>query len=430
MARDTSELLPPHAPSKIMGQKFPQAEASAHTQRMWQTRRAQKQANGQKLTVVFVCSRSASWTGLHSICQAFINDPRCQVFIIAIPEGLTPKRPGKNEAFDYLNGKMSCRVINGYNPETRQWFNPKTLQPDYVFLQTPYDNSRGAHFHSAAISAYAKVCYLSYGLPMFSGSTGVINLPESFFQNVAFYYYESPLYEAVLEQFYASLAPHTRGQRILSGSPRLDTPSLPDRDASPLWKCPAQDTFRIVWTPRWTMRDHTSHFLAYKDKFFQLCDSLPDIELVSRPHPLTLTTMEALGFMTRQDIADYMEAHEKRPNASLDRRPYYLDTFASSDVLITDISSVIPEYMATGKPVIYCHRNDCFNDVGRKLAEGFYWAHSWDEVLAFVHMLKRHRDPLQERRRQILNEVFFTPPNGSGEFIKNSIITDFFSSPL
>ena len=84
------------------------------------------------------------------------------------------------------------------------------------------------------------------------------------------------------------------------------------------------------------------------------------------------------------------------------------------------------DYFMTGKPIIYTHKTDLFNDFGKKIAEGFYWVRNWDELKKTIEMLKSGNDPLKEKRREIIKSEFYIPEIGAGETIKNIIKGDFY----
>ena len=129
--------------------------------------------------------------------------------------------------------------------------------------------------------------------------------------------------------------------------------------------------------------------------------------------------------MSAKEASDYKKRYQNLQNAKVDVRKEYLTTFYSSDIMITDISSIVAEYFLTGKPIIYCHKKDCFNDFSRELSKGFYWVRSWDELEKTINMLKSGEDPLYEKRQHIINNVFYINPKGAGYTIKELIKEDF-----
>ena len=92
--------------------------------------------------------------------------------------------------------------------------------------------------------------------------------------------------------------------------------------------------------------------------------------------------------------------------------------------MITDISSIVAEYFLTGKPIIYCHKKDCFNDFSRKLSEGFYWVRNWQELERTLQMLKSGDDPLKAKRQELIKSEFQISTAGAGNTIAALIKKD------
>jgi CDP-glycerol glycerophosphotransferase (TagB/SpsB family) len=122
-----------------------------------------------------------------------------------------------------------------------------------------------------------------------------------------------------------------------------------------------------------------------------------------------------------------MDFEESR-NMNLDREADYHVTFFTSDILVSDTSSMMLEYFGTGKPIVYTHRIDVFNELGRKLAEGFYWVNNATELKATLEMLISGNDPLRDKRKELAAEVLFLPKEGSGSYIRKLIREDFYEN--
>ncbi|MGH7981440.1 MAG: hypothetical protein ACREE6_18840, partial [Limisphaerales bacterium] len=103
----------------------------------------------------------------------------------------------------------------------------------------------------------------------------------------------------------------------------------------------------------------------------------------------------------------------------------YEDTFSTSHVLISDISSMMIEFFSTGKPIIYTHRKYIFNEYGRRMSEGLYWVRDVEELNRTLLMLLSGQDPLREKRKELMKDLFFMPENGAGQAIKSWLQKDY-----
>ena len=49
---------------------------------------------------------------------------------------------------------------------------------------------------------------------------------------------------------------------------------------------------------------------------------------------------------------------------------------------------------------------DMFNNVSKRMSEGFYWVNNWEELQKIIDMLKSGNDSLKEKRRVLIQELF------------------------
>ncbi len=385
----------------------------------------------QSINVVFVCHRPNVWGSLKTVFEACNNDEKFNVTIIAIPNKKELPEKGLNHEIYETEGaeeffkNYPCKVINGYNYETNEWFNLQKIKPDYVFVQQPYNITRPKLYKSKEISKYCKLCYVHYGMLIFNGEVQESVYPPDFFKNVSFVFSENQEQKDIMEH----LAKAIRSKLIckLTGYPRFDgLEKLKDIDSNN-WNLPKTNGVkRIIWTPRWCTNEGNCHFFDYKDKLLEYVEQNSDVDFIFRPHPQAFLEWNATGELPEKEADEYRKLYENCPNAKIDIQKEYLTTFYSSDFLITDISSIITEYFLTGKPIIYCHKTNHFNQLGSKISQGFYWVHDWAELERTIDMLKRGEDPLYEKRQQIIKDNFYINPQGAGYTIKEIIKEDFY----
>ena len=118
-------------------------------------------------------------------------------------------------------------------------------------------------------------------------------------------------------------------------------------------------------------------------------------------------------------------SYERSSNMAIDKGGDYQGAFLASDVLVSDISSMLIEYVVTGKPIVYTHRIDLFNELGRTLSEGFYWVRNSDELTATLETLIAGNEPLRGKRSQLVKTLLFMPKAGAGARIKETLKADF-----
>lgn len=385
-----------------------------------------KVLKGKKINVVFICHRPAVWESLHSVYNALIADDFFNVTILAIPNkkelpdlGLNHETYESEGAEDFWK-EYSC--INGYNYEKKEWFDLKSLEPDYVFFQQPYNIARPEIYKSWNVARYAKICYVPYAFDFIGNGVLEETTPKDFMKDVSFYFTQNSIDNQMVNEILRNYSIQNI-KTIATGFPRYDNLKQYEKGTAISWNFAKENTYRVMWTPRWCTNEGNCNFFQYKDKLVNYVLENDDISLLFRPHPQAFLNWNRTGELPEKEAIKYKEIYEKNQNMSIDTEKSYFDTIFHSDCLISDTSSFIADYFTTGKPIIYCHKVDTFNELSKKMSEGFYWVNNWGELKQVLDNLKNGKDELKEKRLQILKELFGTEQH-SGESIKNILKKD------
>ncbi len=384
----------------------------------------------QRVRVGFMIQCPQNWAVLQSVYEAALNDKRVEPVVLLIPEmefayyvKLKNVIWEKTYAFgDQLFGDCAVRT---YNPQTQEWLDLQTLQLDYVFVPRPYETYLPKDYRASSIRRYAKVCYVPYAFPILSDWEVLYN--SHFIRNVAMIFCEK---EKSAEYVRNHFSPTVRcgDQKVfLCGYPKFDLIEDHSGNESPLWPRKRDvDITRIIWTPRWTTDPKLggSNFFRYKDQIISWAEKDRQIDLVFRPHPLALEHYVSAGLMTDQEQKDYLERYAKCENACVDRTTTYYDTFYSSDCLITDVSSIIMDYLFTDKPIIYCKSTDDEHISLPDLRECMYMVDSFEEMKETVKKIRKGEDPQKEARQRLIRKL--KPMETSAVLILNEIKKDYF----
>ena len=390
--------------------------------------RATKGTPDRPIHLVFVCHMPALWGMFDTLHRAAAADRDFRTTVVALPcmhPNLAPGRFTDLGMYDYLKAR-GIDVVAGYDKNSDAWLTPESLAPDYVLFQTPYNHLFPRLWTAQHISTFAKVCYVPYATTLFRGEVDEIVHPEPFFRATSLVFAENAVARDRLIDRFKSCAWFREEAFVLSGSPKLDyivTKGAPD--ATP-WKHGASsERTRILWTPRWWTKDGSCHFFEYNSYFADFCARHDDVDFVFRPHPLSIQNFLNTGELTGADVERMELSYERSSNMAIDKGGDYQGAFLASDVLVSDISSMLIEYVVTGKPIVYTHRIDLFNELGRTLSEGFYWVRNSDELTATLETLIAGNDPLRGKRSQLVKTLLFMPKGGAGARIKETLKADF-----
>lgn len=391
-----------------------------------------KVIKNEKINVVFVCHRPTVWGALKSVYEELKNDNNFNVYIVAIPN--KKEIPGQwlyheiyeSEGAEEFWKEYGC--INGYDYETKEWFDLKRLNPDYVFFQQPYNITRCPAYKSSVVSTYAKICYVTYFVftDAITGSTVTDSCyPVDFLQDVSYVFAQTKREEKYLRKRMAEY--NIVGLNIvLTGYPKYDELNKAKKQISSIWNYEEHDGhFRVIWTPRWNTSEGNCHFFKYKDLIMSYCSKNDDIDFVFRPHPQSWSEWETTGEFTKKQREEFCNKYRKSHNMNIDNNKEYFSMFNQSDCLISDTSSMVLEYFVTGKPIIYCYSEGSIDNFARSkgIGRGLYFVEDWDELELILQKLKQGHDPLKYIRDRIISEEFDIS-NKAAKNILNTIVND------
>lgn len=390
-------------------------------------RAALKKYTHQPINILFVCHEPSLWGMFETVYGAMAEDQEFHPLVVTLPymhSSIQTAQYMDAGMFEFCESKK-IKAVQGYDKEKNIWHDPASFMPDYVFFQTPY-NILPSGWSADKISLISRICYLPYGATLFKGEVESIVYPQSFMRYAHLIFKENTISREIFLNKFQNSDWFDEKKIILSGSTKLDKLTAGTHSCGVVWKRGLQhDIKRILWTPRWTTSEGICHFFDYKDFFFEFCEKHQDIDFIFRPHPLCFKNFLQTGQLKENDVINLRIEYDNSPNMILDKSNEYYDTFLSSDILISDLSSMMVEFFVTEKPIVYTHRIDLFNELGRKLSEGFYWVNNATELEKTLKMLISGVDPLKEKRKELIKKVMYIPEEGSGTKIKKIIGLDF-----
>ena len=83
-----------------------------------------------------------------------------------------------------------------------------------------------------------------------------------------------------------------------------------------------------------------------------------------------------------------------------------MDTFKDTDVLVTDFSSIIPEFFLFNRPIVFTQK-DTYKKLKylEKLETVFYKVKNQKELFKVLDNLQKGIDPLKEKRDKLSKEL-------------------------
>lgn len=386
-----------------------------------------KRCTHQPINVLFVCHEPSLWNMFESVYHAMADDQDFSPLVVALPymHPSLPEGQYKDTGMLEFCEQRNIKVILGYDKATSKWLNPASLMPDYVFFQTPY-HVFPSKWSIEQISMIARICYVPYGGCIYAGEVDEVVNPISFFAHVNMVFKENMYTKNKFTQRFRDKSWFCNMSIFMSGCPKLDFLAVERNYTRILWRRGLEKNVkRILWTPRWHTAEGNCHFFDYKQFFIDFCKNHSLVDFIFRPHPLSLQNFLKTGELLSSELELMESVYKKSLNMVIDKGGGYEDTFVTSDILVSDMSTILFEYFATGKPIVYTHRVDHFNELGKELSEGFYWVRNSSELNNTLEMLISGHDPLKVKREEIRKAHIFVQDGGSGRFIKEKISDDY-----
>ena len=358
------------------------------------------------IRVCFLVQVPEIWDKEEPVYEAMKADPGFEASMVVVPE------------YDFAGRKLKDHYQDSYflsnYPEAI-----KALQDgkyidfagkyDYVFYQRPYNYYLPKEYRTHNLVKHAKLCYLPYG---FSGADIFlsINSDKAFLKYMYFYFAETDGRANHVRSLYS-----TRPGQALHHIENTGFPVL-----KKYFDIPNERKYEsALWTPRWSFDERIgcSHFFDYKDCIFGLPERFPGLKLSFRPHQLLFGELLSKEMMTQQEIDEMLDMLSDQ-EIRYDTGDDIYGVFSDTDILITDYSTIIVQFFATGKPIIYCESAIEVNEFYGRLKEGMYIAESEEDILRYMTELRNGNDYLYEKRQEIISGYLAKYQKGPEEILE------------
>ena len=150
--------------------------------------------------------------------------------------------------------------------------------------------------------------------------------------------------------------------------------------------------------------------------------------LFRSPHPFLKSELYKLWGKEKTD--KYYECWNQLPNCSINLDSY-IELFNESDAMILDSGSFSVEYLFTGKPSLFCYKNDKvvteFNFFGKEALKMHYGCKSTDDIDEFINNIVVNGNDFMKDKRTAFYYEKLVPPNSS---LANENIYNFLKEKL
>lgn len=328
-----------------------------------------------------------------------------EIIVVAAPHTAYDFAAGvtADEIYAYLISE-GIECVHCWDPNKQAFIDISTFEPDYIFTTTPYDIYLPAPYQSHHLMKIAKLCNITYGVIMVKWTGMYANAGDN--------PYLSNCWMKFTPDELSSLGLYKQYRPI--GNLKLDEYLYYGRDRRTPGKWHLFDDgisrLKVVWKPRWTIVKEDSNLIPYLEDFYNYIHNNQKIDFVLLAHPFLMVNANNKGYGGKFD--KIVRAMHELPNFRLEDGSDFLDCVFSADVLIADHSSTLAEFAVTGKPIIYTPTEIELNELGQRIIDASYQAHSFHDIIMILENLIDGIDPLKAQREQHKSSYFFCPPNG------------------
>lgn len=356
-----------------------------------------------KIALLFqVPSFWASWETLYKVAK---DDAECQVKVFLV-------KPACEYQSSLIQMTDADRFLQRSNIiyEEYDFKSLISFDPDYVIIQTPYDNGhRDTNAWSIRFKLYGiKVIYIPYGIE-------ISNTEESRYKHfnlsVVLNAYAIYTMSCEMKEEYKKHCVNADAAFGI-GHPRFDLlkneyefgdnlkRKINGRKVI-LWKVHFPKTFvengiRVFATPD----------LSEYEKFISYIKRNEALFFVFMPHPkFADNTLEEELRNRAQTIVSKLE---NIPNVYIDRAEDYHTSLICSDAIIVDRSAIMVEAGMLNKPVLYMYNKDYYEPMTRpieRLLRTYEQGTTYKEMAAFSERIKAGIDIKKEKRDNAANRI-------------------------
>lgn len=381
---------------------------------------------------VFMPYKASMWTSLESIWLAAEKDPDCDAVVMPLPY------------YDIGDARKVKEIYEGdrfpKNVPITEYsaFDLAGQEPEMGFIHNPYDDKNNLTWvHPRYFSGELKkhIRCLVYS-PYFTIAAHTLGDSD-------YKYVEPGIFNAdkiavqseQVSRIFQSYG-HRKDKMIVHGSPKMDavvTMRGEDYIIPEEWKEKLHGgvfllNTHLAYLPNafayaGSMKNYATRYLTELLDFFADND---ECSLIWRPHPLSKAVLEGKAPECLEFVREAEDRIRHSRNCVMDQSDDYRMAFWRSDALISTYSSLINEYMATGKPVMIFQTRQGPDAAARAPVKRnlnyFRFGAGGMGFPDFVHMVMEGKDPGREERMEMMRQSFLNLDGSAGEKIYREVV--------
>lgn len=376
-------------------------ESEAYKQVAWLI---ENEPNGQprrvrrhnKVRAVFFAELGEKWDAMQSVYEYMRADDRFDPVVVRTPVFRVVQQNGQQKQETIYKDFLTPMGIPslGYDE-----YDIEADCPELAFTSQPYESCTLPQFWPENLAKHTRLVYLPYFLS------------DQLNQNSLFNLTQMPVYHTAWKMvcsgkkhydFYCRHAENKGANALVTGLPKTDPVVCLDAQTYPLpkgWEVLRGKTV-FLWN---SWYDLGVSSLRYFEPLLEWFGAHPDCALLWRRHPMT-DTVTKLYYPDRYPAYQKMLWRaEAAENILIDKEIAYLAAFAVSHAMISDYSSLQPQYLLLDKPTLWI-RGGGFRFTGEEFIDTRWMEQAGraEDIFAFMERVRAGEDRNAALRQAIL----------------------------
>ena len=348
-----------------------------------------------QVRAVFFAELGEKWDAMQSVYEYMRDDPRFDPVIVRTPVGRVVERNGKRKQEiiykDFLR-PMGVPSL-GYDQ-----YDIEEDCPELAFISQPYESCTLPQFWPENIAKHTRLVYLPYYLPDVPVAASVMSLAQ-----LPVYRYAWKAVCATERQYryYCRHAANQGTNALLTGIPKTDAFVRLTQEPAQLpevWRGLEGKTV-FLWNSWYDIAVSSMRFF---DELLSWFEEHKDFGLIWRPHPMTNTVTKLYHPDRYAAYQKNLRRAEKAENIVIDRETSCNAAFSASDAMISDWSSLLPQYLLIDKPALWIDSH-AFQFTGEQFIESRWMerGETIEDIFAFMERIRNGEDRNAELRSTI-----------------------------
>lgn len=349
-----------------------------------------------QVRAVFFTGLGSTWDAMQSVYVYMRDDPRFDPVVVLIPVVRQIERDGKiiqDVTYeDYLT-PMGIPFLE-YSR-----YSLKDDCPDLAFTNQPYEGATITEFWPNTIAQSTRLVYLPYYLPdmVDKNTRSVLDAAD-----INRYAWKIVFPTQKQYRFHCRHAANGGANGLLTGIPKLDHfVTLPKRGAAlPAgWEC--LEGKRVFLWNTWYIIPVSA--LRWFDEVISWFETHEDCALIWRPHPMTDTVTRLYHPKEYPGYLEHIRRVDSMPNAVRDCDASCEAAFYYSHAMVSDYSSMQPQYLLMDKPALWVRNDKYWRFTGEEFIESSWMEQTEtpDGILAFLEQVRCGEDNKAQLRKEI-----------------------------